>query len=225
MSRGTSTWIAAAALLVAVLGACDRGPLADRAEKARRTLGTGRLPDDVHAAPEPPDRFGVGRPATAAEIAAWDIDISPDGRGLPSGKGTPAQGETVFAAKCAACHGPAGSGQVGPPPAGQSVAPKLVGRDPREGFPFGQDPKLVKTVGNYWPYATTIFDYVRRTMPITAPGTLTNDEVYAVVAYVLAQNEIIDKTAVMDSLTLPAVKMPAHDKFVPDDRKGGAGFK
>jgi cytochrome c len=144
---------------------------------------------------------------------------------LPAGSGTPAQGATVFAAKCAACHGPAGEGQVGAPPAGQAAAPKLVGRDPREGFPFGQDPKLVKTVGNYWPYATTVFDYVRRTMPITAPGTLTNTEVYAVVAFLLAQNEIIDKNAVLDSASLVAVKMPARDKFVVDDRKGGPIFK
>jgi cytochrome c len=208
-----------------VVGGCDRGPLADRAGRRQRSLGTGRLPPDVHPAPELPARFGVGRPAAAAEIAALDLDISPDGRGLPSGSGTPAQGAQVYAAKCAACHGASGEGQVGPPPAGQSAAPKLIGRDPREGFPFGQDPKLVKTVGNYWPYATTVFDYVRRTMPITAPGTLTDTEVYAVVAFLLAQNEIIDKNAVMDSTTLAAVKMPARDRFVPDDRKGGAGFK
>ena len=218
-------WIGAAVAIGVVLAACDRGPLADRAERRQRTLGGGRLPADVHPAPDPPARFGVGRAATATEVAAWDIDISPDGRGLPSGSGTPTQGAAVFAAKCAACHGAAGEGQAGPPPAGQAAAPKLVGRDPREGFPFGQDPKLVKTVGNYWPYATTIFDYVRRTMPITAPGTLSNNEVYAVVAFILAQNEIIDKNAVMDSGTLPAVKMPAHDKFVPDDRKGGVGFR
>ena len=218
-------WGAAGLLVLAPLAACDRGPLADRAARTQRTLGTGRLPPEVHVAPAPPVRFGVGRAATAAEIAALDVDVAPDGHGLPPGSGTPAQGAAVFAAKCAACHGPAGEGQVGPPPAGQAAAPKLVGRDPREGFPFGQDPKLVKTVGNYWPYATTVFDYVRRAMPITAPGTLTNNEVYAVVAFLLAQNEIIDKTAVLDSASLVAVKMPARDKFVVDDRKGGAVFK
>ena len=218
-------WVATAVAIGVAFGACDRGPLAERAGRRQHTLGGGRLPADVHPAPDPPARFGLGRAATAAEVAAWDIDISPDGRGLPSGSGTPTQGAAVFAAKCAACHGAAGEGQVGPPPAGQAAAPKLVGRDPREGFPFGQDPKLVKTVGNYWPYSTTIFDYVRRTMPITAPGTLSNTEVYAVVAYLLAQNEIIDKNAVMDSVTLPAVKMPARDKFVVDDRKGGPVFK
>jgi len=223
--RAPTYAILGGAVLLVSLAACDRGPLAERAERRQKTLGGGGLPADVHAAPDAPSRYGVGRAATAAEIAAWDIDISPDGRGLPSGKGTPVEGATVFASKCASCHGPEGGGQVGAPAAGMAVAPKLVGRDPREGFTFGQDPKLVKTVGNYWPYATTIFDYVRRTMPITAPGTLTNNEVYAVVAYVLAQNEIIDKTAVMDSLTLPAVKMPARDKFVADDRKGGPTFK
>ena len=114
---------------------------------------------------------------------------------------------------------------MGAPPAGVPPAPKLIGRDPRDGFPFGQDPKLVKTVGNYWPYATTVFDYVRRTMPLTAPGSLTNNEVYAVVAFLLAQNEIIDTNAAMDSASLVAVKMPARDKFVPDDRKGGANFR
>jgi mono/diheme cytochrome c family protein len=216
---------AAGVLVLALLGACDRGPLADRAARTQRTLGAGRLPPDVHVAPAFPARFGVGRSATPAEIAALDVDVTPDGHGLPAGSGTPAQGATVFAAKCAACHGAAGEGQVGAPPAGQAAAPKLVGRDPREGFPFGQDPKLVKTVGNYWPYATTVFDYVRRTMPITAPGTLTNNEVYAVVAFLLAQNEIIDKSAVLDSASLVAVKMPARDKFVVDDRKGGPVFK
>ena len=209
----------------ALLGGCDRGPLADRATRTQRVLGSGHLPSNVHAAPALPVHFGVGHAATPAEIGAWDVDVTPDGHGLPPGSGTPAQGAQVFAAKCAACHGPAGEGQVGAPPAGVPPAPKLIGRDPRDGFPFGQDPKLVKTVGNYWPYATTVFDYVRRTMPLTAPGSLTNNEVYAVVAFLLAQNEIIDTNAAMDSASLVAVKMPARDKFVPDDRKGGANFR
>jgi len=208
-----------------LLTACDRGPLAERAERRQKTLGGGRLPPDVHAAPELPARFDVGRAATGLEIARWAIDVGPDGKGLPPGSGTPSQGAAIFAAKCAACHGPKGEGQVGTPAAGQAAAPRLVGRDPRDGFPFGQDPKLVKTVGNYWPYATTVFDYVRRTMPLTAPGSLSNNEVYALVAFLLAQNEIIGPTAVMDSATLRAVTMPARDKFVPDDRKGGATFR
>lgn len=225
MSRTQCRRLSVLALVVFAVGACDRGPLAERAGRRQRTLGSGRLPVDVQAAPDPPARFGVGRAASDAQVAAWDIDVGPDGKGLPQGSGSVAQGAAVFAAKCAACHGPAGEGQVGAPPAGAAAAPKLVGRDPREGFPFGQDPKLVKTVGNYWPYATTVFDYVRRTMPLTAPGSLTNNEVYAVVAFLLAQNEVIERTAVMNSTTLPAVRMPARDKFVVDDRKGGVGFK
>ena len=223
--RASVVWLVTAVVTITITTACDRGPLADRAGRRQRTLGSGRLPADVHPAPEAPSRFGVGRAASATEIAAWDIDISPDGTGLPQGSGTPAQGAVVFAAKCAVCHGPKGEGQIGAPAAGQAAAPRLVGRDPREGFPFGKDPKLVKTVGNYWPYATTVFDYVRRTMPLTAPGSLTNNEVYAVVAFLLAQNEIIDKNAMLDSASLVAVKMPARDKFVIDDRKGGTTFK
>lgn len=209
---------------VAALAACERGPLAERAERRQQALG-GRLPADVRRAPDPPARFGVGAPATDSQIAVLDVDIDPSGAGLPQGRGTHAEGARVYALKCAACHGAAGEGQVGPPPAGVPAAPRLVGRDPREGFGFGQDPKLVKTVGNYWPYATTVFDYVRRTMPITAPGTLSNSEVYAVVAFILAENEVIERNAVMDSVSLPLVKMPARDKFVADDRKGGAAFK
>jgi S-disulfanyl-L-cysteine oxidoreductase SoxD len=215
----------AAFALPAISGACDRGPLADRAEKAKRTLGSERLPPDVRPAPDPPARFGVGRPATTAEIAAWDIDVSPSGVGLPQGRGTPMQGAAVYAAKCAVCHGATGEGQVGTAPLGVPAAPKLVGREPSDSFAFGRDPKRVKTVGNYWPYATTVFDYVRRTMPLSAPGSLTNSEVYAVVAFLLAENGVIEQTAVMDSLTLAAVKMPARDKFIVDDRKGGPGFK
>lgn len=204
---------AAGVLVLALLGACDRGPLADRAARTQRTLGAGRLPPDVHVAPAFPARFGVGRSATPAEIAALDVDVTPDGHGLPAGSGTPAQGATVFAAKCAACHGAAGEGQVGAPPAGQAAAPKLVGRDPREGFPFGQDPKLVKTVGNYWPYATTVFDYVRRAMPYPAPHSLSDADAYAVTAYLLHLNGIIGADEVMDATSLPKVKMPNRGGF------------
>ena len=205
--------------------ACDRGPLAERAERAQRTLGGGRLPPDVRPAAPLPSRFGLGRAATVAEVAAWDVDVAPNGHGLPAGRGAAARGATIFAAKCAVCHGQAAEGQAGTPAAGQAAAPKLVGRDPRDGFAFGQDPKLVKTVGNYWPYATTLFDYVRRSMPLTAPGSLTNDEVYSLVAFLHAQHDNIDRAATLDSASLVAVRMPARDKFVPDDRKGGAVFK
>ena len=222
MRRGA---VIAALCFLGALLACDRGPLAERAERAKRTLGAGRLPPDVHPAAALPARFAIGRAATASEMAAWDIAVAPDGHGLPAGRGTPAQGAAIFAAKCAVCHGAAGEGQAGTPAPGQAAAPRLVGREPRDGFAFGQDPKLVKTIGNYWPYATTLFDYVRRSMPLTAPGSLRNDEVYALVAFLLAQNEIVDRAATLDSASLVAVRMPARDKFVPDDRKGGAVFK
>ena len=159
-----------------------------------------------------PARFGIGRSATPREIAAIDIDIMPDGKALPAGRGTPAEGATVYASKCAACHGK--TGREGP----NDI---LVGRDPRVGFPFSQDPKLPHTIGNYWPYATTVFDYVRRAMPPAAPGSLTDDEVYALTAFLLSANELIASDAVMDRTTLPVVKMPALEHFVPDTRKQG----
>jgi len=171
-------------------------------------------PHDVKATPVTPAHFaGIGRAATDAEIRAWDIDVNPAGRGLPAGRGTAAQGAPTYAAQCAACHGARGEGI---PP-----FPRLVGRDAAD-FGFARDPKLVKTVGNYWPYATTLYDYINRTMPFAAPGTLSADEVYGVVAWILAENGIIARTAVMDSRTLPAVRMPARDRFVPDDRRGGS---
>jgi mono/diheme cytochrome c family protein len=164
------------------------------------------------ATPTPAPRFGFGRPATADEIRAWDIDVRPDGAGLPPGRGTVAQGTAVYAARCAACHGPAG--RNGPFDA-------LVGREPRTGFPFGRDPSLVRTVGNYWPYATTLYDYIRRAMPWMQPGSLEPDEVYGLVAYLLFLNEIVREDAVTDAATLPKVVMPAHDRFVRDNRRGG----
>lgn len=160
-------------------------------------------------AAQTPARFGFGRPATPADIAAIDIDVRPDGLGLPSGRGTAAEGATIYAAKCASCHGK--TGKEGP----NDI---LVGREPRTGFPFAQDPKLPHTIGNYWPYATTVFDYVRRAMPPTAPGSLTSDEVFALTAFLLHANELIPADAVMDQATLPKVQMPARQFFMPDTR-------
>ena len=166
----------------------------------------------VSAAAEWPGSFAIGREATTAEIAALDIDFGPDGAGAPPGSGSVAEGKVAYDAKCVICHG--ATGQEGP-------NDRLVGRDPREGFPFGETRGIRRTIGNYWPYATTIFDYVYRAMPMTTPGTLTPDEVYAVTAYLLFLNEIIPEDAVMNAETLPAVVMPARDRFVTDDRVGG----
>ena len=139
------------------------------------------------AVAQAPPRFNLGRPATADEIRALDIDAMPDGRGLPPGKGTVAEGEKVYTAKCQSCHGAKGVG---------GKFDRLAGNDPN-----------VRTVGNYWPYATTLYDYTARSMPFLQPGTLTPDEVYSVVAYLLHLNQIVPETAVMDAKTLPQVKM------------------
>ena len=159
-----------------------------------------------------PDRFGFGREATTAEVDAWDIDVAPDGTGLPAGSGTARSGSAVYARQCAACHGR--SGTEGP-------MDRLVGREPRDGFPFGKDSRFVPTIGNYWPYATTIYDYVNRAMPLNAPGSLEPDEVYGLVAWLLWRNEMISDTTVIDRHSLPRIAMPARGRLVPDDRKGG----
>lgn len=203
--------------LAALAGCRDRQPEAVR-RAGGDTAVTVALPANVRPAPALPDRFrSIGRAATAAEIASWDIDVNPTGKRLPPGRGTYVAGAAIFSQKCAACHGARGEGLA--------IYPRLIGREPRAGFPFGQDPKYVKTIGNYWPYATTVFDYVRRAMPLTAPGSLRSDEVYSLTAFLLAENEVIGKDVVVDARTLPAVRMPAHDRFVVDDRKGGANFR
>ena len=146
--------------------------------------------------------YGIGRPATPAEIAGWNIDIDRDGNNLPPGSGSVSHGRKVFDQQCAACHGAKGEGGVGD---------KLVG-----GQGTLATPRPIRTVGSYWPYATTLFDYVRRAMPITNPLSLSDDEVYAVSAYVLFLNGIVGEDAVMNAQTLPQVKMPNRDGFVSD---------
>jgi cytochrome c len=166
------------------------------------------------AAGEPaPDRLEIGRSATADEILRWDIDVSPTGAGLPPGGATAREGEPTYRAKCAACHGE--TGREGP-------NDRLAGRERGDEFSFGDDLTTPRTVGNYWPYATTLFDYTRRAMPAGAPGSLTDDEVYAVTAYVLYLNELVAFDETINAQSLPRVTMPARDRFVPDDRRGGA---
>jgi S-disulfanyl-L-cysteine oxidoreductase SoxD len=164
-----------------------------------------------------PEQLGLGHAPTAQQVAAIDIDANPAGVGLPPGQGTHAEGAAVFAQKCAFCHGTKGEG-LGP-------YPKLIGAEPKQGFPFGRDPKIVKTIGNYWPYSTTVYDYVHRAMPFTAPGSLTPNETYALVAWLLAENEVIPRDAIMNAQTLPKVQMPARSHFVLDDRRGGQPFR
>jgi cytochrome c len=143
-----------------------------------------------------------GQPIAPADLAPWDMSIGPDGGGLPPGSGTPAQGATVYAERgCALCHGEkAGGGPSGP----------LVGGGPLNST--DRDP--AKLIGNFWPYATTIFDYTRRAMPWQQPKTLTDSEVYALTAYILALNKIIGENDVMNAETLPKVKMPNRDGFI-----------
>lgn len=160
--------------------------------------------------------LGIGRVATAEEIAKIDIDVRPDGKGLPDGKGSVAEGAKIYAAKCASCHGKNGEG---------ASFDRLVATDSGKNFDFATNPKLPRAVGNYWPYATTLYDYTYRAMPFMQPGTLTPDETYSLVAYILHLNKIVPEDAVMDRKTLPAVKMPARDRFVIDNRKGGKVVK
>ena len=148
-----------------------------------------------------PERFGLGEPASMDLIQRLDIDVRPDGTGLPEGSGTAAAGAPVYAARCASCHGPSGEG---------ATANQLVGA-----APVGASPA---TIGNYWPYATTLFDYIRRAMPTNAPGSLSTAEVYGLTAWLLSTNGIIDTDADINARTLPLVRMPARDMFVPDDR-------
>jgi cytochrome c len=143
---------------------------------------------------------GLGQPISAADLAPWDISVQPNGAGLPAGSGKAATGAQIYAVKCIACHGEKGAGQpndrlVG----GQGTLTELA---------------QVRTIGSFWPNATTVFDYVRRAMPFQAPESLTNDEVYALTAYLLALNGIIDEDDEMNARTLARVRMPNRDGFV-----------
>lgn len=146
--------------------------------------------------------YNFGRAPTEAEIRAWDIAIGPAGKELPPGSGTAKEGEKIFANKCAVCHGPT--------LAGTKAGPRLVG-----GQGTLATPHAVKTVGSYWPFATTIWDYINRAMPRLQEGSLSADEVYAVTAFLLFKNNIIKVSDVMDPQTLPKVQMPNRDGFLP----------
>ena len=164
-----------------------------------------------------PARYALGHAPAAGVIAAADIDVNPTGAGLPAGQGNATTGFTVYVAKCAMCHGPHGEGI--------DKYPKLIGREPPAGFNFGSDPKAARTIGNYWPYATTLYDYIHRTMPFNAPGSLTPDETYSVIAYLLTENGVIPAGPSVDAKSLPAIRMPNQPHFVKDNRTGGATFR
>ena len=148
--------------------------------------------------------YGIGRPASPAEIAGWNIDIDREGHNLPPGSGTVSHGKEVYEQQCAGCHGASGEGGVGD---------RLVG-----GQGTLATPKPVRTVGSYWPYAPTLFDYIRRAMPQNAPQSLSNDDVYAVSAYILNLNGLLPSDATLDAGTLSAIKMPNRAMFVGDPR-------
>lgn len=149
--------------------------------------------------------YGLGTPATAEEIAGWNIDILPDGQGLPVGSGTVTHGKEVYTTTCMVCHAEDLKGVAFWPP--------LIG-----GAGSLTTDKPRKTVESYWPYATTLYDYIRRAMPFTAPQSLTNDEVYSVTAYILHMSGLLDEDATLDAESLPNIKMPNRDAFFEDDR-------
>jgi mono/diheme cytochrome c family protein len=148
--------------------------------------------------------YGIGRAATPAEIAGWNIDVDRNGNGLPPGSGSVGRGRAVFDQQCAACHGAKGEGGVGDRLAGGQGTLATA--------------KPARTVGSYWPYAPTLFDYIRRAMPQNAPQSLSNDDVYAVSAYILHLNELLSADATLDAKALAAIKMPNRGMFVGDPR-------
>jgi S-disulfanyl-L-cysteine oxidoreductase SoxD len=154
----------------------------------------------------PPD---LGKPITSADFSEWDIDVEPSGAGLPAGSGTSDQGAQVFEDQCSACHGEGGKGAA-TTTSGAPAAPPVVSDEKRNGID-----DTTTTIANYWPYATTLFDYIRRSMPWTSPRSLTDERVYALTAYILAQNKLIDPKQPMNAETLPKVQMPNRNGFIP----------
>ena len=183
----------------------ERRPLAAIAAVVLSTTLAVVIAGDAVAQDRGPQRFGIGRTATAAEIKGWDIDVrADDGLGLPPGKGTVAEGEKLYLQQCASCHGEFGEGN--------GRWPELIGG---EKTLKSDDPR--KTIGSFWPYAPGIFDYVRRTMPFAAPQSLSDDDTYSIVAYLLNINDLLPADATLDAATLKAIRMPNRDGFVQGD--------
>ena len=147
----------------------------------------------------------IGRTPTKEEIQAWDISVGPDGKGLPVGQGTAKEGAAIFTEKCAVCHGPEGmGGKIGPRVIGGIADTETL-----------TTLKPVRSVGGYWPYATSVWDYIRRAMPRSQSGTLTPNEVYSLTAFILSKSKIISEDQVLNEKTLPKVQMPNRNGFVP----------
>jgi S-disulfanyl-L-cysteine oxidoreductase SoxD len=184
-----------------------------------KVLATGIVLLTANAAlAQTPSYTNVGRTPTKEEIQAWDIAAGPDGKGLPPGQGTAKDGAPIFVAKCAVCHGPAAEGG--------KIGPRLVGG--KADLETLTTLRPVRSVGGYWPYATTVWDYINRAMPRNQAGTLSANETYALTAFILAKSGIIQEDDVMDAKTLPKVQMPNRNGFVPqrfedipDERKRG----
>ena len=154
--------------------------------------------------------FNFGTTATIEEIKEWDLDVSPDGNGLPEGTGTVEEGEILYTSKCLFCHGVNGEGGIN-----ERLVSRAGEEFPDEDVACGFE---CRTIGNYWPYATTLYDYILRSMPMNAPGSLTNDEVYSISAYLLYLNRIISEDTQLNAENLKNIVMPARDKFINDDR-------
>lgn len=169
----------------------------------RAVLAVGLLATGVVTAQA--DELKLGRPATAEEIAAWDIDVRPDGKGLPDGQGDVTTGEQVFAERCASCHGDFAEGV--------DRWPVLAG-----GFQTLRSDRPVKTIGSYWPYLSTVWDYVNRAMPFGDAQSLTPDEVYAITAYLLYANDLVDDEFVLSKDNFTEVRLPNEANFIEDSR-------
>ena len=158
--------------------------------------------------PDWPASFEIGTIATIEEINTWDIDITPDGTGLPDGTGTVPAGRKLYGSLCQSCHGENGQGKP---------FDALAGHGDAQSYPFPGDKYAVKTIGNYWPYATSLFDYTNRSMPFAAPGSLGPDEVYSITAYLLYLNNLIPEKTILTAEKLTSIDMPARNRFIADE--------
>ncbi len=195
-----------AAMLIILFSTGDGLTALESDDSSCAEAAVGTRPD---YSPDWPVSFGIGTTATIEEINAWDIDVAADGSGLPDGKGTVSGGRKLYASLCQSCHGVNGQGKP---------FDALAGHGDAQSYPFPDDKFAAKTIGNYWPYATTLFDYINRTMPFASPGSLSPDEVYSITAYLLYLNELIPEDLVFTAVKLVSIDMPARNRFSADGR-------